>query len=247
MIARGWIRPANAAMVVAQAAGAWAPALLTISVSHPWHRFLCEVVAHVVWRHARFPLGRRMVEEMMSGRRIDVFRGMERRCAMRLGPAVARERRCAPRSGNGRHLDEVRVVISSRGRAPALRSTATSPGRIATSAPWPAFCTLSAQAGKPAGLVQLGRAVARGAERRAAFEEEEARVARQVRRRTPARATGGSSSSPSRATSAAGAPRRRAISAWLARSCRHRRAGSRGPAASRSAPGGARSAPRGRR
>ena len=85
---------------------------MTISTLYRRRRFPREIIAHVVWLHARFPLSLRMVEEMLLERGIDVSYETVRRRGMKFGPVLARElRRRTPRPGDVWHLDEVRVVI----------------------------------------------------------------------------------------------------------------------------------------
>ena len=88
---------------------------MKISALYRRHRFPREVIAHVVWLHARFPLSLRMIEEMLLERGIDVSYETVRRWGAKFGPALARElRRRAPRPGDVWHLDEVRVVVRGR-------------------------------------------------------------------------------------------------------------------------------------
>ena len=88
---------------------------MTISTLYRRHRCPCEVIAHAVWLHARFPLSLRMDEEMLMERGIEVSYETVRRWGMKFGPALARElRRRTPRPGDVWHLDEVRVVIRGR-------------------------------------------------------------------------------------------------------------------------------------
>ena len=90
---------------------------MAINALYRRHRFPREVIAHVVWLHARFPLSLRMVEEMLLERGIDVSYEKVRRWGAKFGPALARElRRRAPRPGDVWHFDEVRVVIRVRVR-----------------------------------------------------------------------------------------------------------------------------------
>ncbi len=90
---------------------------MTISRLYRRHRFPREIIAHVVWLHARFPLSLRMVEEMLLERGIEVSYETVRRWGAKFGPALARElRRRAPRPGDIWHLDEARVVIRGRVR-----------------------------------------------------------------------------------------------------------------------------------
>jgi putative transposase len=39
---------------------------------YPRHRFPTEVISHAVWLYFQFPLGLRMVEEMLAAHRIEV-------------------------------------------------------------------------------------------------------------------------------------------------------------------------------
>src|SRR5919206_2556792 len=77
------------------------------------HRFPAEVISHAVWLYFRFPLGLRMVEEMLAARGIVVSHETVRRWALRLGREFAnRIRRRLPRAGDKWHLDEVAVKIA---------------------------------------------------------------------------------------------------------------------------------------
>jgi putative transposase len=88
---------------------------MTSRISYHRHRFPPEIIAHVVWLYARFPLSLRMVEEMLLERGIDVSYETVRRWVLKFGPMFARGlRRRAPRPGDIWHLDEVRVVIRGR-------------------------------------------------------------------------------------------------------------------------------------
>jgi putative transposase len=77
------------------------------------HRFPAEVISHAVWLYFRFPLGLRMVEEMLAGRGIFVSHETVRRWALKFGQAFAnRIRRRLPRIGDKWHLDEVAIRIA---------------------------------------------------------------------------------------------------------------------------------------
>ena len=51
------------------------------------HRFPAEVIAYAVWLYFRFPLSRRMAEEMFAARRIE--RSHERAMSRKLPLAIA--------------------------------------------------------------------------------------------------------------------------------------------------------------
>src|ERR687890_467721 len=86
-----------------------------ITPSYAGHRFPPEVIAHAVWLYFRFPLGLRLVEEMLLERGILVSYETVRRWALKFGPAYARRlRRKAPSRRDIWHLDEVVVTISGQ-------------------------------------------------------------------------------------------------------------------------------------
>ena len=65
------------------------------------HRFPAEVISHAVWLYFRFPLGLRMVEEMLAARGIVVSHETIRRWALKFGRDFAnRIRRRLPRAGD---------------------------------------------------------------------------------------------------------------------------------------------------
>ena len=77
------------------------------------HRFPAEVISHAVWLYFRFPLGLRMVEEMLAARGVIVSHETVRQWALKFGQAFAnRIRRGLPRVGDKWHLDEVAVKIA---------------------------------------------------------------------------------------------------------------------------------------
>src|SRR4051812_426389 len=76
------------------------------------HRFPAEVISQAVWLYFRFPLGLRMVEEMLAARGIVVSHGAIRQWALKFGQEFAsRIRRRLPRAGDKWHLDEVAIKI----------------------------------------------------------------------------------------------------------------------------------------
>ena len=76
------------------------------------HRFPAEVISHAVWLYFRFPLGLRMVEEMLAVRGVIVSHETVRRWALKFGQEFARRiRRRLPSAGDKWHLDEVAIKI----------------------------------------------------------------------------------------------------------------------------------------
>src|SRR5919199_1501457 len=79
------------------------------------YRFPAEVISQAVWLYFRFPLGLRMVEEMLAARGIVVSHETVRQWALRFGQDFAdRIRRRLPRAGDKWHLDEVAIKIGGR-------------------------------------------------------------------------------------------------------------------------------------
>lgn len=77
------------------------------------HRFPAEVISQAVWLYFRFPLGLRMVEEMLAVRSIVVSHETIRQWALKFGQEFAnRIRRRLPRAGDKWHLDEVAIKIA---------------------------------------------------------------------------------------------------------------------------------------
>ncbi len=77
------------------------------------HRFPAEVIGQAVWLYFRFPLGLRMVEEMLAARGIVVSHETVRQWALRFGQEFAnRIRRRLPCAGDKWHLDEVVIKIA---------------------------------------------------------------------------------------------------------------------------------------
>src|SRR6201987_5967138 len=77
------------------------------------HRFPAEIIGHAVWLYFRFPLGLRMVEEVLAARRIDCSHETVRQCARKFGQPFANQiRRRLPRVGDKWHLDEVVLKIA---------------------------------------------------------------------------------------------------------------------------------------
>src|SRR5918997_3090240 len=80
--------------------------------SYAGHRFPPEVIGHAVWLYFRFPLSRRMVEEMLAARGIVVSHETVRQWARKFGQAFANQiRRRLPCPGDKWHLDEVCLMI----------------------------------------------------------------------------------------------------------------------------------------
>ena len=76
------------------------------------YRFPAEIIGHAVWLYFRFPLGLRMVEELLAGRGIIVSHETVRQWARKFGQQFANQiRRRLPRVGDKWHLDEVVLKI----------------------------------------------------------------------------------------------------------------------------------------
>src|ERR1700731_2858154 len=77
------------------------------------HRFPPEVISYEVWLYFRFPLGLRMVEEILAARGICVTYETVRQGGKKFGKAFADQiRQRAPARGDKWHLDEVLVSIA---------------------------------------------------------------------------------------------------------------------------------------
>ena len=76
------------------------------------HRFPAEIIGHAVWLYFRFPLGLRMVEELLAARGIIVSHTV-RQWARKFGQRFANQiRRRLPRVGGKWHLDEVVLKLA---------------------------------------------------------------------------------------------------------------------------------------
>ena len=72
------------------------------------YRFPAEIIGHAVWLYFRFPLGLRMVEELLAARGIIVSHETVRQWAGKFGQQFASQiRRRLPRAADKWHLDEV--------------------------------------------------------------------------------------------------------------------------------------------
>src|SRR3954467_7485940 len=79
------------------------------------HRFPPEVISHAVWLYFRFPLGLRMVEEMLAARGIVVSHETVRQWGLKFGQGFANQiRRRLPGAGDKWHLDEVQIKIAGK-------------------------------------------------------------------------------------------------------------------------------------
>src|SRR6516162_3539504 len=77
------------------------------------YRFPAEIISHAVWLYFRFPLGLRMVEELLAARAIIVSHETVRQWALKFGQPFANQvRRRLPRVGDKWHLDEVVLKIA---------------------------------------------------------------------------------------------------------------------------------------
>ena len=78
------------------------------------HRFPAEIIGHAVWLYFRFPLGLRMVEELLAARGIIVSHETVRQWARKFGQRFANQiRRRLPRVGDKWHLDVLDVLVTA--------------------------------------------------------------------------------------------------------------------------------------
>src|SRR6202030_881403 len=85
----------------------------TARARYKGHRFPAEIIGHAVWLYFRFPLGLRMVEELLAARGIMVSHETVRQWARKFGQRFANQiRRRLPRVGDKWHLDEVVLKIA---------------------------------------------------------------------------------------------------------------------------------------
>ena len=77
------------------------------------YRFPAEIIGYAVWLYFRFPLGLRMVEELLAARGIIVSHETVRQWARKFDQQFANQiRRRLPRVGDKWHLDEVVLKIA---------------------------------------------------------------------------------------------------------------------------------------
>ena len=77
------------------------------------YRFPAEIIGHAVWLYFRFPLGLRMVEELLAERGIIVSHETVRQWARKFGQHFANQiRRRLPRVADKWHFDEVVLKIA---------------------------------------------------------------------------------------------------------------------------------------
>jgi putative transposase len=77
------------------------------------YRHPAELISYAVWLYFRFPLSRRMVEEMLAARGIAVTYETIRRWGLKFGRELAnRIQRRVPHCGHKWHLDEVVISIA---------------------------------------------------------------------------------------------------------------------------------------
>ena len=67
------------------------------------YRFPAEIIGHAVWLYCRFPLGLRMVEELLAARGITVSHETVRQWARKFGQQFANQIRCRLPAG-GRQM-----------------------------------------------------------------------------------------------------------------------------------------------
>ena len=93
------------------------------------YRFPAEIIEHAVWLYFRFPLSRRMVEDLFAARGIIVSHETVRCWAEKFGGIYANKiRRRTPRFRDKWHLDE--VVISINGNKHWLWSAVEADGFV---------------------------------------------------------------------------------------------------------------------
>src|SRR5215472_3226425 len=110
------------------------------------HRFRAEIIGHAVWLYFRFPLGLRMVEELLAARGIIVSHETVRQWVRKFGQQFAnRIRRRLPRIGDKWHLDE---VVLKNLRCETLVVASRGPDRHSARLFW---CNLDATSGRPSG------------------------------------------------------------------------------------------------
>ncbi|RDL46893.1 hypothetical protein BLJAPNOD_05729 [Ensifer sp. M14] len=80
------------------------------------HRFPAEIIAHAVWLYFRFPLGLRLVEDLLAARRVVVTHQTIRFWAEEFGRGFANKIRRRSSGGLGEkwHLDEAAVSIRGK-------------------------------------------------------------------------------------------------------------------------------------
>ncbi len=79
------------------------------------YRFPAEIISHAVWLYFRFPLGLRLVEELLAARGIVVSHETVRQWARKFGQAFANQiRRRLSRAGDKWHLDEAVITIAGQ-------------------------------------------------------------------------------------------------------------------------------------
>jgi len=83
------------------------------------HRFPAEIIGHAVWLYFRFPLGLRMVEELLAARRIIVSHETVRQWARKFGQQFANQiRRRLPRVGDKWQLNGRKATPLFDGHTP---------------------------------------------------------------------------------------------------------------------------------
>src|SRR5436190_24149336 len=96
------------------------------------YRVPAEIIGHAVWLYFRFPLGLRMMEELLAARGIVVSHETVRQWARKFGQPFANQvRRRFPRVGDKWHLDGVSRTRFRRRRCGAVREMRARPSRPA--------------------------------------------------------------------------------------------------------------------
>ena len=63
------------------------------------YRFPAEIISHAIWLYFRFPLGLRMVEELLAARGIIVSHETVRQWALKIRPAIRQPDPSSPAAG----------------------------------------------------------------------------------------------------------------------------------------------------
>src|SRR3954451_23106595 len=109
----GGHRPVDVRQLARRWEAGYRAGMMPTPPSYAGYRFPPEVISHAVWLYFRFPLGLRMVEELLAARGITVSHETVRQWALKFGQAFANEiRRRLPCAGDKWHLDEVVITIA---------------------------------------------------------------------------------------------------------------------------------------
>src|SRR5258708_38482819 len=85
------------------------------AISYAGYRIPADVISYAVWLYYLFPLGVRMVEELLAARGIELTYETVRRWSVKFGLGIDRRiRSTALAQGDKWHLDEVVVTINGK-------------------------------------------------------------------------------------------------------------------------------------